>query len=104
MERGRGFELSKKQIMGWSFADGVWIYRLPGALSKETSLEEGMEDLDRVESGEEADYEHELNEMKLRLTQQLEMERYCTNLQENGAVFYQDPAECPEVKILVLLG
>jgi len=61
-----------------------------------------MEYLDRVGSGEEADYEHELNELKLRLSQQLDMEGYCNILQEKGAVFYQDPAECPEVKILGL--
>ena len=104
--RGRNpyHELSKKQIMGWPAAGGVWIYRLPGALFENRSLEEGMEYLDRVESGEEADYVHELNELKLRLSQRLDMEGYCNILQENGAVFYQDPAECPEVKILGLWG
>ncbi|KAF4612497.1 hypothetical protein G7Y89_g15593 [Cudoniella acicularis] len=39
-------ELPKKQIMGWSAAGGVWIYRLPGALFEKRSLEEGMEYLD----------------------------------------------------------
>ncbi|KAF4627301.1 hypothetical protein G7Y89_g10860 [Cudoniella acicularis] len=97
-------KLRRKQIMGWPAAGGVWIYRLPEELFEDKSLEEGMEYLDRVASGEEPDYEHELNVLKLRLSQQLDMEGYCKVLQEAGAVFYPDPAECPEVKILDLWG
>jgi hypothetical protein len=90
-------ELSKKQIMGWPSTGGVWVYRLPSLLLGDLSIDEGPE------SGEDADHEQELSKMKQRLWQQPDMEEYCKVLQDNGAVFYENPAECPEVTMLGLL-
>jgi hypothetical protein len=95
--------ISKMQIMGWPTTGGVWVYRLPEALFRVTTVEEDMAYLGRIASGEEEDHEHELYELKRRLSQQVTMEDYCDVLKEKGATFYSDPAMCPEVKILGLL-
>jgi hypothetical protein len=95
-------ELTKKQIMGWPSTGGVWVYRLPSLLLRDLSLDEGLESLGRIQSGEEADYEQELSKMKQRLWEQPDMEGYCKVLQDNGAVFCENPAECPEATMLGL--
>jgi hypothetical protein len=96
-------QISKRQLMGWPTTGGVWVYRLPQVFFKATTVEEDMQYLGRIADGKEEDYEHELRELKRRLSKQLTMEDYCNVLKEKGATFYLDPASCPEVKLLGLL-
>lgn len=79
---------------------------MPSSLLEEWSLGERLGSLGRTPTEEVVDYEYglwrELSELKHNLQQQPDMEGHWSVLREKGAVFYHDPAECPEVKMLGL--
>ncbi|EPE35635.1 hypothetical protein GLAREA_11335 [Glarea lozoyensis ATCC 20868] len=96
---------SRRQIMGWPESGGVWVYKIrKHPLTDDTSIDDEIDYFYRVAEGEETDPELEEDELRTKLFQETTMEGHCEVLKQYGATFYENPADCPEVKLLGLQG
>ncbi|KAH8586690.1 hypothetical protein B0O99DRAFT_643864 [Bisporella sp. PMI_857] len=87
----------KDYIMGWPSDGGVWVLRLPPGLFETRDLEEAMEYLGRIDDGTEVNYELEHRQLKEKLREQKDMDGYSKVLKHEGAMYFKDPKDCPEI-------